>query len=167
MSSSRAAVDTDWFEWRVARGSITRLDEALLNDLWQSLHAAHTLVFGDRGSYEYILDCEQVRSSMTPGEASFGNHVDQLTQHLHPTYYKSAVFESIYAFTRFCKENPQARFNTPVVFSQLLERAAKSYIWDSGAAELGKRDLDVLLEQSPQVLQKYVTQVFDDIADYF
>lgn len=166
-TSNLTAVDTDWFEWRVARGSITRLDEALLNDLWQSLHSARTLVFGDRGSQEYILDCERVRSSMTPGEVSFGNHIDQLTQQLHPTYYKSAVFESLYAFTRFCKENPKARFNTPLVFSQVLERAAKSFIWDSGAAELGKRDLDVLLEQSPQVLLKYVTQVFEDIADYF
>jgi phosphorylase kinase alpha/beta subunit len=162
-----AAVDTDWFEWRVARGSITRLDDALLNDLWQSLHSAQTLVFGDRGSQEYILDCERVRSSMTPGEVSFGNHIDQLTQHLHPTYYKSAVFEALYTFTLFCKERPGARFSTPVVFSQLLERAAKSFIWDSGAAELGKRDLDVLLEQAPQVLQKYVSQVFEDIADDF
>lgn len=166
-AANRAAVDTDWFEWRVARGSITRLDDALLNDLWQSLHSAQTLVFGDRGSQEYILDCELVRSSMTPGEASFGNHIDQLTQQLHPTYYKSAVFEALYAFTRFCKDNPKARFNTPVVFTQLLERAAKSFIWDSGAAQLGKRDLDVLLEQSPQVLQKYVTIVFENSADYF
>lgn len=162
-----AAVDTDWFEWRVARGSITRLDDALLNDLWQSLHSAQTLVFGDRGSQEYILDCERVRSSMTPGEVSFGNHIDQLTQHLHPTYYKSAVFEALYTFTLFCREHPSTRFSTPVVFSQLLERAAKSFIWDSGAAELGKRDLDVLLEQAPQVLHKYVSQVFEDIADDF
>lgn len=162
-----AAVDTDWFEWRVARGSITRLDDALLNDLWRSLHSAQTLVFGDRGSQEYILDCEQVRSSMTPGEVSFANHIDQLTQHLHPTYYKSAVFEALYAFTLFCKEHPSARFNTPVVFSQVLERAAKSYIWDAGTGELGKRDLDVLLEQAPHVLQKYVNQVLDDISDDF
>lgn len=161
------AADTDWFEWRVARGSITRLDDALLNDLWQSLHSAQTLVFGDRGSQEYILDCELVRSSMTAGEASFANLIDQLTQQLHPTYYKSAVFEALYAFTRFCRENPGARFSTPVVFTQLLERAAKSFIWDSGAAELGKRDLDVLLEQSPQTLQKYVTQAFEDTADGF
>lgn len=158
------AADTDWFEWRVARGSITRLDDALLKDLWQSLHSAQTLVFGDRGSQEYVLDCELVRSSMTAGEVSFANLIDQLTQQLHPTYYKSAVFEALFAFTCFCRENPQARFTTPVVFTQLLERAAKSFIWDSGAAELGKRDLDVLLEQPPAVLQKYVTQVFEDTA---
>lgn len=161
------AADTDWFEWRVARGSITRLDDALLNDLWQSLHSANTLVFGDRGSQEYVLDCELVRSSMTPGEVSFANLIDQLTQQLHPTYYKSAVFEALYAFTRFCLDNPGVRFSTPVIFTQLLERAAKSFIWDSGAAELGKRDLDVLLEQPPHVLQKYVTQAFEDIADDF
>ena len=161
------AMDTDWFEWRVARGSITRLDDALLKDLWLSLHSAQTLVFGDRGNQEYILDCERVRSSMTPGEVSFGNHIDQLTQHLHPTYYKSAVFEALYTFTLFCQEHPSARFSTPVVFSQVLERAAKSFIWDEGTAELGKRDLDVLLEQAPYVLQKYVSQVLEDISDDF
>src|SRR5690606_18804410 len=102
---------------------------------------------------------------MTAGEVSFANLVDQLTQQLHPTYYKSAVFEALFAFTCFCKANPQARFTIPMVFTQLLERAAKSFIWDSGAAELGKRDLDVLLEQPPKVLFKYVTQVFEDLAD--
>jgi hypothetical protein len=162
---SRLAADTDWFEWRVARGSITRLDDTLLKDLWASLHSAQTLVFGDLGSQEYVLDCEWVRSSMTAGEVSFANLVDQLTQQLHPTYYKSAVFEALFAFTCFCKANPQARFTMPLVFTQLLERAAKSFIWDSGAAELGKRDLDVLLEQPPKVLFKYVTQVFEDLAD--
>ncbi|MBC6904001.1 phosphorylase kinase [Saccharophagus sp. K07] len=161
------AADTDWFEWRVARGSITRLDDALLNDLWQSLESARTLVFGDRGSQEYILDCEFVRSSMTPGEVSFANLIDKLTQQLHPTYYKSAVIEALYAFTRFCRHNPGAHFSTPIVFTQLLERAAKSFIWDSGAAQLGKRDLDVMLEQPPHVLQKYVTQALEDIADNF
>lgn len=166
-SGNRLAADTDWFEWRVARGSITRLDDGLLKDLWLSLHCAQTLVFGDRGSQEYVLDCELVRSSMTAGEVSFANLIDQLTQQLHPTYYKSAVFESLFAFTCFCKEHPQVRFSTPVVFTQLLERAAKSFIWDSGAAELGKRDLDVLLEQAPGVLFKYATQALEDLADDF
>lgn len=166
-AGNRLAADTDWFEWRVARGSITRLDDGLLKDLWASLHCAQTLVFGDRGSQEYVLDCELVRSSMTAGEVSFANLIDRLTQQLHPTYYKSAVFEALFAFTCFCTENPQVRFTTPVVFTQLLERAAKSFIWDSGAAELGKRDLDVLLEHPPGVLLKYVTQAFEDLADEF
>lgn len=158
------AVDTDWFEWRVARGSITRLDDKLLKDIWQSLGCAHQLVFGDQSSQETVLDCDLVRSSMTAGEVSFANLIDHLTQQLHPTYYKSAVLEALSGFTRFCERHPHARFDCPILFAQVLERAAKSYIWDSGAAELGKRDLDVLMEQSPMVLQKYLTQVFEDIA---
>lgn len=160
----RAAVDTDWFEWRVARGSITRLDDELLKGVWQSLGCAHSLVFGDQSSQETILNCDLVRSSMTAGEVSFANHIDHLTQQLHPTYFKSAVLEALYGFTQFCEKHPNARFDSPILLAQVLERAAKSYIWDSGAAELGKRDLDVLLEQSPAVLQKYLTQVFEDIA---
>lgn len=165
-SASRggAAVDTDWFEWRVARGSITRLDDELLKSIWQSLSCAHSLVFGDQGSPETTLECEPVRSSMTAGEVSFANLIDRLTQQLHPTYYKSAVFEALYGFTQFCEKHPDARFDCPIVFAHVLERAAKSFIWDSGTAELGKRDLDVLLEQPPAVLQKYLTQVFQDIA---
>jgi Glycosyl hydrolases family 15/Phosphorylase b kinase C-terminal domain len=161
------AVDTDWFEWRVARGSITRLDDELLKGIWQSIGCAHLLIFGDQSSQESILDCDLVRSSMTAGEASFGNLVDRVTQHLHPAYYKSAVLEALYGFTLFCASHPNARFDSPIIFSQVLERAAKSYIWDSGAAELGKRDLDVLLEQSPVVLQKYLVQVFEDIATIY
>lgn len=162
--SRRMAVDTDWFEWRVARGSITRLDDELLKGIWQSLGSAHSLVFGDQSSQESILDCELVRSSMTPGEVSFANHIDHLTQQLHPTYFKSAVLEALYGFTQFCQKHPGARFDSPILLAQVLERAAKSFIWDSGSGELGKRDLDILLEQSPAVLQKYLTQVFEDIA---
>lgn len=157
-------VATDWFEWRVARGSITRFDDQFLEAFWQSLSQARTLVFGDRGSQEFQLDCDLVRRSMTAGEVSFANHVDDLTQQLHPTYYKSAVIEAMYDFTEYCQAHPDARFEEPIVFAELLERAAKSFVWDTGAIELGKRDLDVLLEQPPQVLKKYTTQVFDDMA---
>lgn len=158
------AIDTDWFEWRVARGSVTRLDDALLTAIWQSLSHAHSLIFGDRTSQEHVLDCELVRSSMTAGEVSFANHIDMLTQQLHPTYYKSAVLEALHCFTEFCQSSPNVRFDAPLNFAHVLERAAKSYIWDSGNAKLGKRDLDSLLEQSPVTLRKYTLQVFEDIA---
>ncbi len=163
-SNTQLAIDTDWFEWRVARGSITRLNDGFLKAIWQSLSHAHTLVFGDRGSQEFVLDCDRVRSSMTAGEAGFANLVDQLTQQLHPTYYKSAVLEALYSFTQLCKKRPEVRFDSPLLFAQLLEQAAKSYIWDEGEARLGKRDLDVLLEQPPEVLQRYVEQALENLA---
>lgn len=161
---SSAAVDTDWFEWRAARGSITRFDDEFLKAIWCSLAQAHTLVFGDRSSQEFVLDCEIVRSSMTAGEVSFANHIDELVQNIHPVYYKSAVIEALLAFTRICEKYPDSRFESPILFSQILEQAAKSYVWDEGVAELGKRDLDVLLEQSPWVLQKYVSEVLMNMA---
>ena len=163
-SETQQAVYTDWFEWRVARGAITRIDDLFLKALWQSLIHAPALVFGGRHSQEYILDCEFVRSSMTAGEASFANHIDQLTQHLHPPYYKCAVIEALYDYTRYCQKNPDVRFEKPIALAQLLESAAKSYIWDSDDSHLGKRDLDVLLEKHPQILQRYVHQALDDMA---
>lgn len=159
-----SAVDTDWFEWRVARGAITRLDDAFLSAIWRSLGHARLLIFGDRGNQEHVLDCDFVRSSMTPGEVSFAHHVDHLTQQLHPTYYKSAVLETLYVFTEFCESYPESRFEAPIIFAEVLERAAKSYIWDAGAPQLGKRDLDSLLEQPPNTLRRYTLQVFEDIA---
>lgn len=160
----KGGVDVDWFEWRVVRGSIMRLDDDFLKAIWQSLAQARTLVFGDRSSQEFLLDCEWVRSSMTPGEVSFANHLDGLTQQLHPTYYKSAVMEALYGFTLFCQNNPEAYFSEPLILAQILERAAKSYIWDTGAAQLGRRDLDVLLDQHPNVLQTYVEQVLENLT---
>lgn len=159
-----SAVDTDWFEWRVARGAITRLDDVFLESIWRSLRHARVMVFGDRGSQEFVLDCDLVRSSMTAGEVSFASHIDHLTHQLHPTYYKSAVLEALHVFTEFCQTYPQCRFEAPIIFAEVLERAAKSFIWDLGVNQLGKRDLDSLLEQSPATLRRYALQVFEDIA---
>jgi phosphorylase kinase alpha/beta subunit len=164
-AESAKAVNTDWLEWRIARGSIAYLGDELLLGIWKSMGCAHSLAFGDGNSKEYVLNCEWVRRSMTAGEASFASLIDQHIQSLHPTYYKSAVIEGLYAFTQFCEAHPKAKFSTPVIFIQVLERAAKSYIWDVGSSELGKRDLDVLLERSPAVLQKYITQVLEDISE--
>lgn len=159
------AADTDWFEWRTARGSITTLDDEFLKAIWQSLGSANTLAFGDLGSPEHTLHCEWARSSKTSGEVSFANLVDELTNNLHPTYYKSAVLEALFAFTQYCEMNPQARFEQVVVFGQVLEGAAKSFIWDSGVCNLVKRDLDVLLEQSPKVVHRYVLQALGNLSN--
>ncbi|UZJ45420.1 glycoside hydrolase family 15 protein [Marinimicrobium sp. C6131] len=157
------ALDADWFEWRLARGLVTRLDNDFLKAIWQSLSHATVLEFGDRGSEDSTLDCELVRSSMTSGEESFAQLIDRLTQKLHPAYYKTAIVETLSAFTRYCEANPDAYFDAPVVFSQVLEAAARRYVAEKDHAKPGTRDIDNLLEQSPGVLQTYVNQVLMEL----
>lgn len=157
------ALDADWFEWRLARGLVTRLDNDFLKAIWQSLAHAVTLEFGDRDSEESTLECELVRSSMTSGEESFAQLIDRLTQQLHPAYYKTAVVEALSAFTHYCEANPEAYFEQPVAFSQVLEAAARQYVAEKDHAKPGTRDIDNLLEQSPEVLQSYVNQVLAEL----
>lgn len=159
------AVDTDWLEWRIARGLITHFDDAFLRDIWHSLMFAPKLIFGDANSADFVLDCVIVRSSMTPGEASFAHLIDHLTHQLHPAYYKSAVVEALYAYTQFCINNPQVRFNQPLVFNEVLENAAKRFIAEHRDKQpIFGRDLDALMRQSPHVFNLYVTLIYADIT---
>ncbi|WP_341938755.1 glycoside hydrolase family 15 protein [Marinimicrobium sp. C2-29] len=157
------ALDADWFEWRLARGLVTRFDNEFLREIWQSLAHAPVLEFGDRDSEDSTLDCELVRSSMTPGEESFAQLIDQMTQQLHPAYYKSAVVEALYVYTRYCRENPEAMFEEPLVFSQILEAAARKLVQLNPDKPATDRDLDMLLEQSPGVLQSHVQEVLKEL----
>lgn len=156
------AVDADWFEWRLARGFITRFDDKFLAAIWKSLANAKTLVIGDSSSDNQI-DCELVRSSMTPGEESFAQLIDGLTQPLHPSYFKSAVVEALLAFTLFCERHPKVYFDQPVVFSRLLEDAALHWAEQAQQPSEGGRYLDALIQQSPRVLQ---TAVLDELKRY-
>ncbi|MCP8898507.1 glycoside hydrolase family 15 protein [Gilvimarinus xylanilyticus] len=156
------AVDADWFEWRLARGFITRFDDKFLTAIWKSLANAKTLVIGDSSSDSQI-DCELVRSSMTPGEESFAQLIDELTQPLHPSYFKSAVVEALLAFTLFCERHPKVYFDQPVVFSRLLEDAALHWAEQAQQSSEGGRYLDALIQQSPRVLQ---TAVLDELKHY-
>lgn len=159
------AVDTDWLEWRLARGLITHFDDHFLRDIWHSLMFAPQLVFGDAHCADFVLECELVRSSMTPGETSFAHLIDHLTHQLHPAYYKSAVVEALFAFTQFCVVNPQVRFSKPLVFAEVLERAAQLFANDhSGQSRLSVRHLDVLMRQSPHVMNLYVTLVYSALT---
>lgn len=159
------AVDTDWLEWRLARGLITHFDDHFLRDIWHSLMFAPQLVFGDAHCSDFVLECELVRSSMTPGETSFAHLIDHLTHQLHPAYYKSAVVEALFAFTQFCVVNPQVRFTKPLVFAEVLERAAQLFANDhSGQSRLSPRHLDVLMRQSPHVMNLYVTLVYSELT---
>lgn len=159
------AVDTDWFEWRLARGLIMHFDDKFLKNIWHSLMFSKRLVFGDRGNDKQTLDCEWVRSAMTPEETSFAYLIDNLTQPLHPIYYKAAVIEALFAYTNFCLSNPQVRFKEPVVFSEILEAAASRFVSEQPRSNvLLGRDLDKLLRQSPHVLNLYVTLVYGELT---
>lgn len=159
------AVDTDWLEWRMARGLITHFDDNFLADIWHSLMFTRQLVFGDAKSADSVMDCEVTRSSMTPGEASFAHLIDHMTHQLHPAYYKSAVVEALYAYTQFCINNPQIRFKQPVVFSEVLEQAAKRFAQERNEkiTYIG-RDLDELMRQSPHLLNLYVTLMYAEMT---
>jgi phosphorylase kinase alpha/beta subunit len=159
------AVDTDWLEWRLARGLVTHFDDHFLRDIWHSLMFAEQLVFGDAHSADFVLDCELIRSSMTPGETSFAHLIDHLTHQLHPAYYKSAVVEALYAYTQYCLINPQVRFKKPVLFCDVLERAAKLFVAEKpNTNKPSVRDLDRLMQQSPHILNLFVTLVYEEIT---
>lgn len=72
------SANTDWMEWRLARGLITHFDNHFLKEIWNSLGHAKKLVFGQSAPESFVLDCEMTRSSMTPGEESFALLIDQL-----------------------------------------------------------------------------------------
>lgn len=162
------AVDTDWLEWRLARGLITHFDDHFLQDIWHSLMFAEELVFGDSHSADFVLHCELIRSSMTPGETSFAHLIDHLTHQLHPAYYKSSVVEALYAYTQFCLNNPQVRFRQPVLFCEVLERAAKLFATEqpekTDQFNTANRNLDKLMQQSPHILNLYVTLVYSEMT---
>ena len=158
--SADVAIATDWLEWRNARGLITRLDKNFLTQIWQGLAFTPRLIIGNSGSHDCILDSEFVRSSMTSGEESFARLIDELTQHLHPAYYKSAILETLYGYTVFCQNNPDVKFDKPVVVGEILEEAAKIYVSDCKVNDDSVRDIDIFIEQSPHTLQEFVQKVF-------
>lgn len=159
-----SAVDTDWFEWRQLRGLVPRFDDSFLGAIWKSLAHAPTLVFGDMQSEDTMLDCDLIRSSMTPGEESFAQLIDQQIQLLHPSYYKSAVIEALYGFTRYTARHPRRYFPQTVIFSHCLEHAATRWQADNPGRANTQRLLDSLLAQPPAVLQKYLEDEFDAIS---
>ena len=159
--------DTDWLEWRTARGLITHFDKEFLHDIWHSLMFCDMLVFSNMVGGEFRMDCEITRSSMTPGEVNFAHLIDRMTHQLYPHYYKAAVIEAIYAYTQFCINNPQVRFPAPLVFKDIIIQAAKRYM-DERHPSIAKRstegDITQFMQQSPHLLNLYVTLVYADIT---
>ena len=119
------AIDTDWLEWRLARGLIPRFESSFLKDIWQSLHHSPRMVFGDIGRQECAIDNGETVASMTAGEEIFARQIDQLVQQLHPAFYKSAIVETLYAYTVFCKDNPELKLSSDIVLGEILERPPK------------------------------------------
>jgi phosphorylase kinase alpha/beta subunit len=99
---------------------------------------------------------------MTPGEESFALLIDQLTHQLHPATYKSAVVEALYAFTQYCANTPGAKFKKPVIFRDVLERAAKTYSVETFKDKLpnSSRFLEIFLQQSPHVVNLYINLTY-------
>jgi phosphorylase kinase alpha/beta subunit len=160
-------MDTDWLEWRTARGLITHFDANFLKDIWHSLMFSQSLVFSNATGGSFHLDCKTIRQSMTPGEESFAHLIDQLNHQLYPAYYKSAVVEALYAYTQFCINNPQMRFQKPLVFREVLERAAVRYMAERATQmnSLGiETDLTVFMQQSPHIMNLYVTLIYAEIT---
>ncbi|AWB69008.1 phosphorylase kinase [Saccharobesus litoralis] len=158
------ALDTDWLEWRSARGLITRFDDEFLSDIYQSLDNTNKLIFAEHVDAEEVLDCELIRSSMTSREESFASLLDKLIQHFHPIYFKAAIIETLYAYSQYCKANPSVRFEQPIVLGELLEKAAVNFVQSKGKVKSGDRNLDCLLQESTEVLQSQVQEYLASIA---
>ncbi|PCK09027.1 MAG: phosphorylase kinase [Alteromonadaceae bacterium] len=163
-AESMQAIDIDWLEWRSARGLIPRFDAPFLKSIWQSLAHAESLIFSDSGSEVCSIDCERVRSSMTPGEESFARLIDEITQHVHPPYYKSMIIESLYAFTQFSADNPTLNVKGSVDLAGAAEAAAEKYVIFNKRTKTEGRNMDIFIEQSPFVVQKYLAEVFAEMA---
>ena len=155
------AIDTDWLEWRQARGLIPHFESSFLKDIWQSLGHTPRLVFGDSSRQDCAIDTKLTQSSMTPGEESFARYIDNLVQQLHPAYYKSAIVETLYNYTQFCKDNPEVKFDKAVVLGEVLEQAAENFVEEKQIVLGSNRDIDIFIEQAPYILQDYVSQLFN------
>jgi len=115
--------DVDWFDWRSEQGMITKLPESMLFQLWESLSHANTIVFGDVQS-NTALDCKRTLNSMTPGEDTFALAIESLTSDIHPSWYKSLIFEGLYAFIQFCQQHKNCKFNQEINLPVLVSKAA-------------------------------------------
>lgn len=161
------AVYTDWFEWRVARGLITRFDDEFLQSLWQSLIQARIIVFGDMDCVDTILDCDLARRSTTAGEESFAQLIDGFVQQLHPAYYRAAVVEVLYGYVTYCLSHPEAVFNEPILLGQLLEQAAGLFAAQQKNTELDKAShLQQFLQEPPYVLQEYLFKAIEQQINF-
>lgn len=151
--------DVDWFDWRSEQGMITKLPESMLLQLWESLSNANTIVFGDVQS-NTALDCKRALSSMTPGEDTFALLIETLTSDIHPSWYKSLIFEGLYAFIRFCQQHKNCKFeqeiNLPVLVSQAALDHAKQHQAEHPEDSWADAALDEFAQITPNKVNQYL-----------
>jgi phosphorylase kinase alpha/beta subunit len=116
--------DLDWFDWRLEQGMITKLPEAFLTKIWSGLKHAPSIIFGDKQS-DTVLDCQLTLKSMTAGEDTFALLIERLTYDIHPSWYKSLIFEALNAYLLYCETYPDCTFeadvNLPLIVSHCVE----------------------------------------------
>jgi phosphorylase kinase alpha/beta subunit len=151
--------DVDWFDWRSEQGMITKLPESMLLQLWGSLSHANTIVFGDLQS-NTALDCKRALSSMTPGEDTFALLIETLTSDIHPSWYKSLIFEGLYAFIQFCQQHKNCKFeqeiNLPVLVSQAALDHAKQHQAEHPEDSWAEAALDEFAQITPNKVNQYL-----------
>lgn len=172
-ASRSLVVDTDWFEWRLARGLITRFDSDFLQDIWSSMKQVQYIVFDDPRNQHAVLDCKRALNSMTPGEENFALLIENLIQPLHPAYYKSMIIETLSAYTEFCTGMPHADFGNRLYLSEVVNKAADFYRSDNieptktdkFEAHVGsERSLDYLMQAPPQIAQLYIKRALEELT---
>ncbi|MBR7889824.1 glycoside hydrolase family 15 protein [Marinomonas sp. A79] len=161
--------DVDWFDWRSEQGMITKLPESMLLQLWDSLSHANNIVFGDLQS-RTTLDCKRALSSMTPGEDTFALLIESLTSDIHPSWYKSLIFEGLYAFIQFCQQHKNCKFeqeiNLPVLVSQAALDHAKQYQTQHEGDSLAEAVLDEFAQVTPNKVNQYLRWAVSKFHSY-
>ncbi|MEL0637161.1 glycoside hydrolase family 15 protein [Marinomonas sp. TI.3.20] len=151
--------DVDWFDWRVEQGIITKLPDSMLLQLWESLSHVDSIIFGDLKS-NTTLDCKRTLSSMTPGEDTFAVLIESLTSDIHPSWYKSLIFEGLYAYIQFCQQHKNCRFeqeiNLPVLVSHAAVDHVKQYRVDHPENDLAEAALDEFAQLTPNKVNQYL-----------
>lgn len=163
--ASHDAVDMDWFEWRFERGMILGLTREFLEQIWKTLAIAPKLIFGDANNTACVIDSEFVRKSMTSGEEIFAQLIDNALTQLHPPYFKSALIEVLHCLINFHHNHPSLVLSGPVNLGEILEAAAKLYSAEEHQTSPSVRDVDLLLEESPEKVAGYINKVLLSVSE--
>ncbi|TPE54512.1 phosphorylase kinase [Maribrevibacterium harenarium] len=147
--------DVDWFEWRETQGLITKLPDNMLLPLWDCLSQAQRIVFGDSQS-NTTLDCSRTLKSMTPGEDTFALLIEQLTADIHPSWFKSLIFEGLFAFIQFCQQHKGKVVLEEVNLPVLVSKAAADHVQQRKIVEVEGAALDEFAQLPPSRTNYYL-----------
>lgn len=151
--------DVDWFDWREVQGMITKLPDSMLQQLWESMSHVDSIVFGDLQS-NTTLNCKGTLSSMTPGEDTFAVLVESLTSDIHPSWYKSLIFEGLYAFIQFCQQHKGCHFEKEINLPVLVSHAALDHVKQHNVGHtensLPEAGLDEFAQLTPNKVNQYL-----------